>query len=113
MDARMNELQAKFEEVSKKVVDKHFLTVDNILQGPNLPFTKEVMEFDLPPKFKIPQIDPYDRSKDPVDHIETYKAHGSSRNYIWNNVLGLPVHAQGTHEKMVWQPLPGIDWTVR
>lgn len=35
------------------------------------------MEFPFPKKFKVPSIDPYDRSKDPTDHVETYKTHMS------------------------------------
>lgn len=27
----------------------------------------------LPPKFKMPLIDMYDRSRDPVDHVENFK----------------------------------------
>jgi hypothetical protein len=40
VDARISELQAKFEEVIKKVDGKHFVTVDSILQGTNLPSLK-------------------------------------------------------------------------
>ncbi|XP_042958112.1 uncharacterized protein LOC122293660 [Carya illinoinensis] len=33
------------------------------------------MAVPLPPKFKVPQIDLYDGSKDPVEHLENFKAH--------------------------------------
>ncbi|XP_042944808.1 uncharacterized protein LOC122278688 [Carya illinoinensis] len=33
------------------------------------------MVMPLPPKFKVPQVDMYDGTKDPVDHLESFKAH--------------------------------------
>ena len=38
------------------------------------PFTQAVMDYPLPPKFKMPTIDTFDGSKDPVDHLETFRA---------------------------------------
>lgn len=35
----------------------------------NPQFTKEVMEYPYSSKLKPPSIDPYDKTKDPVDHI--------------------------------------------
>ena len=31
------------------------------------------MSFPLPPKFRIPQVESYDESKDPLDHLESFK----------------------------------------
>ncbi|XP_042972828.1 uncharacterized protein LOC122304635 [Carya illinoinensis] len=33
------------------------------------------MAVPLPPKFKVPQIDMYDGFRDPIDHLENFKAH--------------------------------------
>jgi hypothetical protein len=46
-----------------------------LLQNTNLPFTTRVVELSLPPKFKVSQMDAFDGFKDPVKHIEKYKAH--------------------------------------
>jgi hypothetical protein len=43
--------------------------------GANHPFTKEVMELALPLKFRVPKINPYDKSKDLGNHVEMYRAH--------------------------------------
>lgn len=48
---------------------------ESLLKGTNLPFTTRVMEFPLPTKFKMLQVEFYYSNKDPLDHIETYKAH--------------------------------------
>lgn len=45
------------------------------MNGTNLPYSNEGMEVPLHPKFKVPQVDMYDGSWDPVDHLENLKAH--------------------------------------
>ena len=37
------------------------------------PFTTEVLNYPLPRKFRLPQLESYDGSKDPLDHIESFK----------------------------------------
>ena len=37
------------------------------------PFIAPVTSFPLPAKFRMPQIEAYDRSKDPLDHLESFK----------------------------------------
>lgn len=37
------------------------------------PFTTEVLNRALPPKFCLPQLESYDGSKDLLDHIESFK----------------------------------------
>ena len=37
------------------------------------PFIIEVLNRPLPPKFHLPQLESYDGSKDPLDHIESFK----------------------------------------
>ena len=39
----------------------------------SMTFTTSVTSFPLPPKFYMPQVKAYDRSKDPLDHLETFK----------------------------------------
>jgi hypothetical protein len=38
-------------------------------------FTMKVLEMQLHPKFEVLQMDMYDGSKDPIDHIEIYTTH--------------------------------------
>lgn len=54
MNARLNKLHAKFEEVVKKVDNRHSSVVDDIRQGTNLLFTRKDVELALPLKFKVP-----------------------------------------------------------
>jgi len=44
-----------------------------MIQRTNSPFTTEVLNRPLPPKFQLPQLKSYDGSKDPLDHIKSFK----------------------------------------
>ena len=46
---------------------------DDLVNRIDSPFTAFVNSFPLPHKFRMPQIDNYDRFKDPLDHLETFK----------------------------------------
>jgi hypothetical protein len=37
------------------------------------PFTKRVDEYSLPTKFKIPQLETFNRLKDPLDYLDSFK----------------------------------------
>ena len=47
--------------------------MDTLVQQTKSPFTAEVLHFPLPAKFRMPQIEAFDGTKDPVDHLNTYK----------------------------------------
>ena len=38
------------------------------------PFSQEIQEEPIPNRFRMPQVDPYDGTTDPLDHLESYKA---------------------------------------
>lgn len=44
------------------------------MQKIDLLFKIEVMAYPLPSKFKLPTLEPFDGTSDPLDHLETYKA---------------------------------------
>ena len=48
-------------------------SMDTLVQQTESPFTVEVLHFPLPTKFRMPQIEAFDGTKDPVDHLNTYK----------------------------------------
>ena len=39
----------------------------------NSPFTTAVLECPVPSKFCLPQLEPFDRLKDPLDYLNTFK----------------------------------------
>ena len=49
------------------------VSMDALVQQTESPFTARVLHFPLPAKFKMPHIETFDGTKDPVDHLNTYK----------------------------------------
>ena len=49
------------------------VSMDALVQQTESPFTTEVLHFLLPPKFRMSQIETFDRTKDPIYHLNTYK----------------------------------------
>ena len=47
--------------------------LDKLVHRTDSPFTAQVTLFPLPPKFHMPQVETYDGSKDPLDHLESFK----------------------------------------
>ncbi|KAF5465376.1 hypothetical protein F2P56_015390 [Juglans regia] len=60
-------------EVAKQMCQP--TTVDQLLTNVKLSYSKGILAVPIPPKFKVPQIEAYDRSKDPLEHLETFKVH--------------------------------------
>ena len=49
------------------------VSMDTLVQQTESPFTAEVFHFPLPAKFRMPQVEAFDETRDPVDHRNTYK----------------------------------------
>ena len=47
--------------------------LDGLVYQTDSPFTAFVTSFPLPPKFCTPQVEAYNKSKDPIDHLESFK----------------------------------------
>ena len=47
--------------------------LDDLVHWTDSPFTASVTSFPLPPKFRMPQMETYNGSKDPLDHLESFK----------------------------------------
>ena len=57
------------------------VSMDALVQQTKSPFTTEVLHFPLLVKFRMPQIEAFDRTKDPVDHLNTYKTQMELHGY--------------------------------
>ena len=53
--------------------EKWWWNLDDMIKRTNSPFTASVLECLLPPKFRLPQLEVYYGTKDPLDHIEAFK----------------------------------------
>ena len=47
--------------------------LDKLVQWTDSPYTALVTSFPLPAKFRMPQVEAYDGSQDPLDHLESFK----------------------------------------
>ena len=47
--------------------------VDDLVYRTDSPFTASINSHPLPPKFKMPSLDLYDGTRDPFNHITTFK----------------------------------------
>ena len=47
--------------------------INELVHRTNSPFTASITSFPLLPKFLMPQVKAYNGSKDPLDHLESFK----------------------------------------
>ena len=59
--------------MKEAVKGRALVSMDALVQQTESSFMAEVLHFPLPTKFRMPQIDTFDRAKDLVDHLNTYK----------------------------------------
>ena len=63
------------------VKGRALVSMDALVQQTESPFTAGVLHFSLPAKFRMPQIKTFDGTKDPIDHLNTYKNHMELHGY--------------------------------
>ena len=61
------------DELKNAVKDKAVENLDGMIQRTDSPFIIEMLNRPLPPKFLLPQLESFDGSRDPLDHIESFK----------------------------------------
>ena len=66
-------MRKEVDEIKSAMKDKGEENLDGMIRRTNSPFATEVLYRPLPPKFCLPQLESYDGSKDPLDHIESFK----------------------------------------
>ena len=72
-DHMMKSLRRELDEVKNAMKGKTVMNLYGMLKWIDSPFTANVLEFPLPPKFRLLQLEFYDGMKDPLDHIEAFK----------------------------------------
>ncbi|XP_075655269.1 uncharacterized protein LOC142625514 [Castanea sativa] len=72
-DHLMKSLRRELDEVKNAMKGKTMMNLDGMLKRTDSPFTASVLECPLPPKFLFPQLEFYDGTKDPLDHIGAFK----------------------------------------
>ena len=67
------ENSSRMDELKSAMKGKVMENLDGMIRRTDSPFTTEVLNRPLPTKFCLPQLESYDGSKDPLDHIESFK----------------------------------------
>lgn len=73
MDERLREVQDQLKDVLRTMKGKEPLTVEDLVRRTKLPFSVQVMNCSLPHKFRTPRMEAFEGTKDPLDHLETYR----------------------------------------
>ena len=73
MESELRNIRWEMEELWNAVKDRAMENLDGVNRRTNSPFTTEVLNRPLPPKFHLPQLESFDSSRDPLDHIELFK----------------------------------------
>ena len=72
-EQRFKGIQQELSHMKEVVKGRAPDSMDTLVQQTESPFTAEVLHFPLSAKFRMPQIEAFDGTKDPVDHLNTYK----------------------------------------
>ena len=72
-EQRFRNLQQELGRVKEVVKGRAPDTMDTLVQQTESPYTAEVLHFPLPAKFRMPQVEAFDGTRDPVDNLNTYK----------------------------------------
>ena len=72
-EQRFKGIQQELNHKKEVVKGRASNSMDTLVQQTESPFTAEVLHFPLPAKFRMPQIEVFDGTKDPVDHLNTDK----------------------------------------
>ncbi|KAI8550438.1 hypothetical protein RHMOL_Rhmol06G0106900 [Rhododendron molle] len=67
-------MQDQIEGLMKHIKAQTPAMVEELVQNTDSPFMPEVMRLPLPRKFKMPQLETFNGSTDPLDHLEMYKS---------------------------------------
>ena len=69
----LKEMRKEMDEFRNAIREKMDQSLDRIVKKTDSPFTMAVQECPVPSKFRLPQLKPFDRLKNPLDHLNTFK----------------------------------------
>ena len=69
----LKEMRKEMDELRNAIREKTDQSLDRIVRKTDSPFTMAVQECLVPSKFHLPQLEPFDGLKDPLDHLNMFK----------------------------------------
>ena len=67
------QMKKEMDELRNAIKGKMNRSLDRMARTTYSPFTSAVLECPVPSKFRLPQLEPFDELKDPLDHLNTFK----------------------------------------
>ena len=71
LEKEMDQMRKVMDEMRENMRRENL--VEDLVHRTNSPFTALINDHPLPQKFKMPSLDSYDGTRDPFDHIATFK----------------------------------------
>ena len=72
-EQRFRDIQQELSHMKEAVKGRAPVSMDALVQQTESPFTAGVLYFPISAKFRMPQIEKFDETKDLIDHLNTYK----------------------------------------
>ena len=69
----LREMRKEMDELRNAIKGKTDQSLERIVKKTNSPFTVAIQECPVPSEFRLPQLEPFDGLKDPLDHLNTFK----------------------------------------
>ena len=66
-------MRKEMDKLRNAIKGKMDRSLDRVVRATNSPFITAVLECPVPSKFRLPQLEPFDELKDPLDHLNTFK----------------------------------------
>ena len=87
----MKTMKEKMDMMMNALKGRVSTSLDELVHRIDSPFTAPVTSFPLPTNFRMPQVDTYDGSRDPLNHLEPFKT---------------PMHLQGVPDEIMCRVFP-------
>ena len=81
-EQRFRDIQQEISHMKVAVKGRTPASMDALVQQTESPFTVGVLHFPLPAKFRMPQIKTFEGTKDPINHLNTYKNQMELHGYV-------------------------------
>ena len=89
LEKEMDQMRKVMDEMRENM--RRANPVKDLVHRTDSPFTALINGHPLPPKFKMPYLDSYDKTRDPFDHIATFKT---------------TMHLQGVPDEIICRAFP-------
>ena len=73
MENELSNMRREMDKLKNVVKDRVVENLDGMIRRMDSPFTTDVLNCPLLPEFRLPQLESFDGSRDPLDYIVSFK----------------------------------------